>query len=303
MLNSGQIICNHLVTMKRSNIGDSEADHSANDLESIRKEYKRARKACKHDKSNEELKSAKSKAKKALDEAEASEANLVSSDTNKDQSLKEVSSEKENAEVLEGEGESGGKDDDDDGSNDASSQPFKILEEAYQKALTAFKANKTDKDLRRAKTAARRTLDDAILAASGTDGKQLVCVHCSKKFIFSTEDEQKHKEKGWEELPKKCDVCKEARSERMSDRTKLDSKKKNMCYAFQRGECPHGMNCKFSHNPEHGGKRSGTATGKEENDDDEKMNDNNEYVSEEVKESKDRKELSLRKKGKGWRNK
>ena len=33
----------------------------------------------------------------------------------------------------------------------------------------------------------------------------------------------------------------------------MDSRKRNMCYAFQKGECPHGENCKFSHNPEHGG--------------------------------------------------
>jgi len=124
-------------------------------------------------------------------------------------------------------------------------------------------------------------------------------VNCSKKFIFSTKEQQKYEEMGWKELPKRCEPCKDAKraGEAMMDRSKLDGKKKNMCYSFQRGECPHGNNCKFSHNPNHGGKRSNAAAVEESSE----VTDDVLEVKE--KESKERKERGLLKKGTGWRNK
>jgi len=63
----------------------------------------------------------------------------------------------------------------------------------------------------------------------------------------------------WNEMPKRCELCKSRRTERLANqRGKLDKKERNICYAFQAGECPFGASCKFSHNPNHaGGKRSG----------------------------------------------
>lgn len=130
------------------------------------------------------------------------------------------------------------------------------LERAYQIALAEFKGNKTDKDLRRTKTAARRALDNALLfAAGGSDvAEHLTCTSCSKKFVFTTKERTKHEQMGWTDKPKRCQHC---RVERMTmtdeRRDTLDTRDKNMCYAFQRGECMRGVNCKFSHNPEHGG--------------------------------------------------
>ena len=86
----------------------------------------------------------------------------------------------------------------------------------------------------------------------------------------------------------------------------LDMKKKNMCYAYQRGECPHGINCKFSHNPEFGGKRSnGKSPLDKEKKDGSDAAAKNHVNDDEGTESKERKEKSLRKKNgsKGWRNK
>ena len=74
------------------------------------------------------------------------------------------------------------------------------LERAYQIALAEFKGNKTDKDLRRAKTAARRALDNALLLAAGggDDVEQLSCTSCSKKFVFTTKERTKM---GWTDKP------------------------------------------------------------------------------------------------------
>mmetsp|Transcript_2766 Transcript_2766/g.5894 ORF Transcript_2766/g.5894 Transcript_2766/m.5894 type:complete len:259 (+) Transcript_2766:81-857(+) len=251
------------------------------DLKSVRNAYKKARSAYKRgDKSNEDLKKATTDAKKALDEAEAAVEATQSSDEAKDEAKVvksvETSSTPETAEDSGESGTSENKDDHYDKSNSADSANIKLLEEAYKKALSAFKADKKNKELRKAKSAALRTLDEAIAAT--TKGKQLYCVHCSKKFIFTAEEQEKFDEMGSKELPKRCETCKEARSGK--DQTKLDKKKKKMCYAFQRGKCVHGDNCEFSHDPECGGKRSkDDVKGSEKND-----NDTMEVKTMEVKE-------------------
>jgi len=275
---------------------------SSTNLESIRKAYKKARAAYKHgDKSNHGLKKAKVEAKKLLEEAQAAATETISSSENDssavetaETSLDPVINTDDPVETETPVGSETIENKHDEGTT--ADAKTKLLEEAYQKALSEFKANKTDKDLRRAKTAARRTLDEVIAAA--TNGTQLTCINCSKKFIFTTEEQENYNEMGWKEVPKRCETCKKVRYAGRDSgdyRAKLDAKKKNMCYAFQRGECPHGDNCKFSHNPECGGKRSNSdSVEKDENEeDDDPMK---------VKESNERKERGL-KKGKGKRNK
>ena len=269
------------------------------DVEACKAIYKRARKAYKQDKSNE-LKLAKNKAKKALKEAEsklAAASTAVVTDTNSQPSFSSDQNDIEEKNDI-------------NNKTSTNDDNIKALEEEYQKALAEFKADKTNKDLRRAKTAARRKLDAAILQTTNDGDKQLVCVDCSKKFIFTVEQQQKHTDMGWKEQPKRCEVCKKMRndkSKQVGGRDKLDSQKKNMCYAYQRGECPHGINCKFSHNPEFGGKRSSSngnsPLDKEKKDGSDAAAKN--VNDDEGTESKERKEKSLRKKNgsKGWRNK
>jgi hypothetical protein len=129
----------------------------------------------------------------------------------------------------------------------------KSLEAAYRLALSAFKADKTNKDLRRAKSATRKAWDAGIAATE--EGEQLTCKDCSQSFIFRTGEREFYTEQGWIHTPKRCSECKEARKVRLSnDRIKLDNNNgKNMCYDFQRGACTHGDECRFSHNPKHGG--------------------------------------------------
>ena len=212
------------------------ADH---DLESLKKAYKRAKTAYKCDKSNEELKKVMKMQKTKLREAEKIAAAITSSSAH------------DGDDVTEDPLTTGTQQD------KSSSSHIERLEEEYQKALTLF--DKTNKDLRRAKTAARQALDSAITASQPKGSKQLTCVDCSRIFVFSKEDQKKHKKMKWNEMPKRCELCKSKRTERLANqRVKLDTKERNICYAFQAGECPFGASCKFSHNPNHaGGKRSG----------------------------------------------
>ena len=324
------------MAMKRQqevkNASDVHPVNEQNNLESCRQAYKRAKKAYKHDKSNKELKEAKSKAKKALEEAEKIAAGAaadeeVSSDGIQKRRMDTDLPSAESADIN-----NTGSDDDkekqataetaasddkekhktaqsaasDDKEKHKTAQSaadnttsVKLLEEAYQQALSAFKADKLNKDLRRAKTAARRALDEAILNKS--DGKQLTCIDCSKKFIFTNDELKRHEEMGWEDsTPKRCNICKDKAKERkVLDRDKLDGRARQMCYAYQRGECKHGEHCKFSHNPEHGGKRSNSdekfgkpKKRKTENSDGDAASGN---VGDDGKDGKEGK--------KGWRNK
>jgi predicted Zn-ribbon and HTH transcriptional regulator len=131
-------------------------------------------------------------------------------------------------------------------------EKIQALEEAYRLALTTFKADKTNKDLRRAKSAAKRAWDEAVVASTA-GGEPLTCKDCSHMFLFL--ERELYDEKGWTS-PSRCPKCNELFSVRSKDRTKRDSTGKNMCYDFQRGECTRGNRCRFSHDPKHAGSAS-----------------------------------------------
>lgn len=139
--------------------------------------------------------------------------------------------------------------DDKSGDKNLTKSDVDSLEAVYRKALATFKADKTNKDLRRAKSSAKKAWDAAVAATQ--EGEQLTCRDCSQKFIFSTKNLQYYNDNPLHK-PLRCMQCSIKDNERGGDRTK-DSKGKNMCYAFQRGECTRGLYCKFSHDPNHAG--------------------------------------------------
>ncbi|GFH47213.1 hypothetical protein CTEN210_03688 [Chaetoceros tenuissimus] len=148
------------------------------------------------------------------------------------------------------------------------------LEAAYRQALLEFKADKTNKDLRRAKTAAKRAWDEAVLASAKDGDEPLTCRDCSQMFLFTVQEQKKYRKHQWDHLPFRCKTCSKESRERLEDRSSRDSKQKQMCYAFQNGKCPFGDRCKFSHAPK-GKKKSEDEDNKKrrnrsENDDNDK---------------------------------
>eukprot|EP00563_Minutocellus_polymorphus_P005995 CAMPEP_0181031358 /NCGR_PEP_ID=MMETSP1070-20121207/6191_1 /TAXON_ID=265543 /ORGANISM="Minutocellus polymorphus, Strain NH13" /LENGTH=339 /DNA_ID=CAMNT_0023108733 /DNA_START=11 /DNA_END=1026 /DNA_ORIENTATION=- len=241
-------------------------------IDELRAVYKQAKKEYKSNKDDETLKKAMKDAKRALEVAEA-EPSAETEEKDGEQSKganAEAGDEDGSDGNVEGDvaanaskehteegNKDGPADEGGDGKEDDSSADMSCLQKAYDEALAAFKADKSNKDLRRAKTAARRALDEAV--AASTDGEQLTCRDCSKKFIFTTKEQKEYEKRGWSDLPTRCEGCSESHNARRTDserRDKLDSSGgKRMCYAFQRdGKCPHGDKCKFSHDPRHGGK-------------------------------------------------
>lgn len=125
--------------------------------------------------------------------------------------------------------------------------PIAALETAYRTALAAFKKDKTNKDLRRAKSSAKKAWDAAIAATCDEGDEQLQCKDCSHMFIFTVGEQEFYAEQSWNHKPTRCHNCNESYKARLMDRSTRDSKGKNMCHAFTRGECKHGDQCKFSH--------------------------------------------------------
>jgi hypothetical protein len=216
------------------------------DLKALKTAFRKAESAFKADKASRDLRRAKSAAKKALDEAiAATPANGGA-----------VKSWKQSDKF-----ETNGVSSTNSNNHDATAGTPKVmavspeihpLETAYRQALSAFKADKTNKDLRRAKSAARKAWDEAVAATQ--DGEQLTCNDCSQSFMFTTGEREFYTDLCFDQAPTRCKACNTAQKTRLYDRSKRDSNNgQNMCYAFQHGSCKHGARCKFSHNPEFGG--------------------------------------------------
>jgi|EP00505_MAST-04D_sp_SCG-Rhode-Island_P001832 cleavage and polyadenylation specificity factor subunit 4 len=87
--------------------------------------------------------------------------------------------------------------------------------------------------------------DDAPLQE---EGEELDCRDCGNKFIFSKGEQEFFAMKGFTNKPSRCKECK------MKKRNERDGGRgKPVCYAFQRGECNRGEECRYAHESGGGG--------------------------------------------------
>jgi hypothetical protein len=165
------------------------------------------------------------------------------------------------------------------------------LEKVYRDAVIEFKKDKTNKELRRARTAAKRVWDEAVLKKikkTDKDAIQLNCKDCSQNFLFTKEEQEYYKdpERNWNHKPLRCRSCAELQKGRRRYNNEIDNanedgtkkslsseelkgKGRNMCYEFQRkGECKYGNECKFNHDPNFAGKKRKHDDEDDNNDDD-----------------------------------
>ena len=107
-----------------------------------------------------------------------------------------------------------------------------------KKATPEAKAPATDKKKKVAAAAvATPAAKKTKLDAEGV-AETLACQDCSAKFVYSTEDQQRHKEKGFTRKPTRCPECRI---------TKKATQRVSPCNDFKQGKCERGDKCRFSH--------------------------------------------------------
>ena len=88
------------------------------------------------------------------------------------------------------------------------------------------------------------------------EDETLSCRDCAEDFVFTSGEQEFYASKGWENKPTRCEACKMAKKARFGE-------DKPKCYAYERGECTRGENCRFSHGsePTYGGGGGGGGSG------------------------------------------
>ena len=72
--------------------------------------------------------------------------------------------------------------------------------------------------------------------ASGIE-ETLTCSQCEEKFVFSSEAQRIHREKGFTHKPTRCPTCRRSKNDKVTP----------LCFAFQKGTCNRGDACRFEH--------------------------------------------------------
>jgi CxxC-x17-CxxC domain-containing protein len=62
-----------------------------------------------------------------------------------------------------------------------------------------------------------------------SNDKQLTCVDCGKSFVFSASEQDFYAEKGFQNEPKRCTVCRSSRKNSMSNNTQRKEMYKATC--------------------------------------------------------------------------
>mmetsp|Transcript_21553 Transcript_21553/g.36270 ORF Transcript_21553/g.36270 Transcript_21553/m.36270 type:complete len:110 (+) Transcript_21553:47-376(+) len=94
--------------------------------------------------------------------------------------------------------------------------------------------------------------EDKVDTPSDFTDKTLNCKDCGADWVFSAGEQEFYAEKALENEPTRCKECrkekKAARNKRMRARRKNKSgPASNVCFAFQKGECTRGDECRFKH--------------------------------------------------------
>ena len=95
--------------------------------------------------------------------------------------------------------------------------------------------------------------EDKVATSSEYSDKTLNCKDCGTDWVFTVGEQEFYAEKEFENEPTRCKECRKkkkiARSRRLRSRRKEQNKARGskVCFAFQKGECTRGDECKFKH--------------------------------------------------------
>mmetsp|Transcript_81159 Transcript_81159/g.175403 ORF Transcript_81159/g.175403 Transcript_81159/m.175403 type:complete len:104 (-) Transcript_81159:114-425(-) len=96
---------------------------------------------------------------------------------------------------------------------------------------------------------------EAAAAPSDFSEKTLKCKDCDCDWVFTVGEQEFYAGKGFENEPTRCKECRKKKKSERYRRNRAARKTggaaatpgSNVCFAFQKGECTRGEECRFKH--------------------------------------------------------